>query len=112
MAQSAPPSVRRRRRRWPYVLGAVVALLAIAVVIAVRRLDTFLLEQARARASEASAQLGRPVELGGLSTQLWPRLGVVVRDVSVGAAPGEEAPLATLDRAEVNVELLPLWRSR
>jgi AsmA protein len=102
----------QKKRRWPYVLGGVIAVLVIGVTIVLWRLDAILLQQARAQAATLSQQLGRPVEIGDISTKLFPHVGVDVEDVTVGAAEGEELPLAQLKNLDVRVATMALLRSR
>ena len=94
------------RRRWPKVLGAIVAVLVVLLVIASLVLDRVLTSEARKQAETLSAQLGRPVSIGAVSTTLLTGLGVKVSDVAIGARPDEGAPLLQLRRAEVSVGLL------
>ena len=102
----------RKKRRWPYVLGGIIAVLVLAVALVLWRLDAILLQQARAQAATLSQQLGRPVEVGGLSTKLFPHVGVDVDAVTVGPAEGEELPLAQLKNLDVRVAAMPLLRSK
>jgi AsmA protein len=102
----------QKKRRWPYVLGGIIAVLVIAVAIVLWRLDAILLQQARAQAATLSQQLGRPVEVGDISTKLFPHVGVDVDDVTVGPAEGEELPLTQLKNLDVRVAAMPLLRSR
>ena len=87
-------------------------LLGAAAAAGVFYLDAVLLKEVRAQTAELSKKWGREVTVGGVATQLVPRVGVVVKDVSVGPGPGEPEPLATLQRAEVAVEVMPALRSR
>jgi AsmA protein len=103
---------QKKKRRWPYVLGGVFAVLVLVVAIVLWRLDAILLKEARARAATLSQQLGRPVEIGDISTKLFPHVGVDVDDVTVGAAEGEELPLTQLKNLDVRVAAMPLLRSR
>ncbi|XXF78351.1 AsmA family protein [Myxococcaceae bacterium GXIMD 01537] len=100
-----------KKKRWPYIVGGVFVLLVLAVALVLARLDALLLTEARAQAVKLSTQLGRPVEVGGISTQLIPHVGAEVKGVSIGAAEGEEAPLAQLQNLNVRVALMPLLRS-
>ena len=102
----------QKKRRWPYVLGGILAVLVIAVAVVLWRLDAILLQQARAQAATLSQQLGRPVEIGDISTKLFPHVGVDVDDVTVGAAEGEELPLTQLKNLDVRVAAMPLLRSK
>jgi len=101
-----------RRRRWPFVVGGVVLLLAGAAAAGLFYLDSVLTTRARAEAAELSKQWGREITVGRVATQLIPRLAVVVKDVAVGPGPGEPEPLATLERAEVVVPVMVALRSR
>lgn len=102
----------QKKRRWPYVLGGILAMLVIAVAVVLWRLDAILLQQARAQAATLSQQLGRPVEVGGISTKLFPHVGVDVDNVTVGPAEGEELPLTQLKNLDVRVAAMPLLRSK
>jgi AsmA protein len=101
-----------KKKRWPYVLGGIVLFLVVVVAVALWRLDAFLLQRARTEAARYSQLLGRPVEIGDISTKLVPTLGVKVEDVAVGAAEGEQVPLAELKRVDVSVALWPALTSR
>ncbi|WP_257459371.1 AsmA family protein [Archangium lipolyticum] len=101
-----------KKKRWPYVLGGIVLFLVLVVAVALWRLDAFLLQTARTEAAKYSQQLGRPVTIGDISTKLVPYLGVKVEDVGVGAAEGEQVPLAELKRVDVSVALWPALTSR
>ena len=74
----------RRGRRWPYVIGAVVAALVVFVVLF--RWD-WLIPLIEPR---ASAGLGRPVHLSHLHV----KLGRTVRIVADGVEIGESGQLA------------------
>jgi AsmA protein len=102
----------RKKRRWPYVLGGILGVVVIAVAVVLWRLDAILLKEARAQAATLSQQLGRPVEVGDISTKLFPYVGVDVENVTVGAAEGEELPLAQLKGMDVRVAAMPLLSSR
>ncbi|PTL84892.1 AsmA family protein [Vitiosangium sp. GDMCC 1.1324] len=101
-----------KKKRWPYVVGGIVLFLVIVVAVALWRLDAFLLQRARTEAAQLSQTLGRPVEIGGVSTQLIPHVGAEVENVVVGAAEGEQVPLAELKRVDVAVALWPALTSR
>ncbi|HEY8206097.1 MAG TPA: AsmA family protein [Myxococcaceae bacterium] len=87
-------------------------LLGGAATAGVLYLDSVLLKEAHAQAAELSRKWGREIKIGGVATQLIPRLGVVVKDVAVGPGPDEPEPLATLERAEVEVPVMTAIRSR
>lgn len=102
-----------KKRRWPYVVGGLFALLVIAVFVVLWRLDAILLTQARAQATKLSEQLGRPVTIGAISTKLFPQVGADVENVSIGAGEGEgDVPLALLQNVDVRVAAMPLLTSR
>ena len=100
------------RRRWPIVLGAVLVVLVVVVVGVVLALDSILLSQVRKQTDLLSRDLGRPVTVDGLRTKFIGGLGVRVTGVQIGAGPGEELPLATLQRAEVEADLIKAVRTR
>ncbi|WPB76853.1 AsmA family protein [Archangium violaceum] len=101
-----------KKKRWPYVLGGIVLLLVVAVAVALWRLDAFLLQRARTEAAAFAQTLGRPVDIGDISTQLIPHVGVEVENVVVGAAEGEQVPLAEMKKLDVAVALWPALTSR
>jgi AsmA protein len=101
-----------KKKRWPYILGGIVLLLIVGVAIGLSRLDAMLLERARTEAAQLSQTLGRPVEIGDISTRLFPHIGVEVDSVTVGAAEGEQVPLVSLQKLQVGVALSPLVSSR
>ncbi|QSQ11787.1 AsmA family protein [Myxococcus landrumensis] len=103
--------VVKKKRRWPYVLGGVVLLLVVAVMGVLWRLDAILLKTAREQAATYSQKLGRPIEIGDISTQLFPHVGVEVEKVSIGAADGEDLPLVELASLDVSVAVGPLLSS-
>ena len=101
-----------KKKRWPYVVGGIVLFLVVVVAVALWRLDAILLERARTEAATLSQKLGRPVEIGDISTQLIPHVGIEVENVVVGAAEGEQVPLAELKELDVAVALWPALTSR
>lgn len=104
-----PPA---RSRRWPKVLAAVLAVLVLVGVVGALLLDRILLSRVRKETDELSRQLGRPVVVQGVATKLLGGVGVRITGVSVGAGEGEDRPLAELDRAEVEVNLVGAVLSR
>ncbi|WP_434346692.1 AsmA family protein [Myxococcus virescens] len=104
-------TVVKKKRRWPYVLGGVLALLVIIVAVALWRLDAILLKTARDQAATYSQLLGRPIEIGDISTKLFPTIGAQVENVTVGPAEGEDLPLAQLALIDVRVAAGPLLSS-
>ena len=101
-----------KKKRWPYVVGGIVLGLVVVGAVALWRLDAFLLEKARAEAAVYAQKLGRPVQIGDLSTRLLPSVGVEVEDVVVGAGEGEPAPLVEMKRLRVGVALWPALTSK
>ncbi|HZZ85035.1 MAG TPA: AsmA-like C-terminal region-containing protein [Anaeromyxobacteraceae bacterium] len=99
-------STERTSRRWPLILGGVVAVLVVAVAALSLLLDGVLTRKGQAAASELSQRLGRPVEIAKVSTRFLTGLGASVQGVRVGPAAGEELPLLELPRAEVRVAAL------
>lgn len=84
----------------------VLALIAVAAIVGVR----LMLNPERVRAaveSQASAALGLPVSIGSADVQVWPRAGLTVVDVTVGAPPQ-----VTLARAQVSTGLRGLLSRR
>lgn len=102
---------RQKRRIWPWVLAGAIAVVVLAVVVGLQFLDRYLLQRARQEAAVYAQKLGRPIEIAGISTRLFGGAGVKVEGLVVGAAPGEESPLATVDRIDVRASLWPLVRS-
>ncbi|HYO56617.1 AsmA family protein [Archangium sp.] len=100
-----------KKKRWPRVVGGIVLFLVIVVAVALWWLDAFLLQLARTKAAQFAQTLGRPVEIGDISTQLVPHLGVEVENVVVGATEGEQVPLAEMKELDVAVALWPALTS-
>ncbi|BDG08751.1 DUF748 domain-containing protein [Anaeromyxobacter paludicola] len=95
-----------KKRRWPLVLGAVVAVLVAALVAGSLVLDGVLTRKAQAAAAELSQKLGRPVEISKVSTRILTGLGARVEGVRIGPGPGEDAPLLELPSASVRIAAL------
>ncbi len=100
-----------RSRRWPKVLGIVVAVLEVIVAVGVLALDRILLSVAKKQAATYSQELSRPIGIQGVATKLWGGLGVKVSGLSIGPGPGESVQLLDLPRAEVSVGLFRAVRS-
>lgn len=94
------------QNRWVRVLAIGVALLAALVVVASLVLDSFLTRRVQAEAATLSQRLGRPVSVGRVSTSILTGLGATVSSIEVGAAAGEELPLAQVQRVAVRVAAL------
>lgn len=101
-----------RRRRWPWILLAIVLAIPIAAFVAVRALvnpDTI-----RPRLVAAvEAATGRRLTLGDISLGLSLRPTLVLKDVALSNAPGGSRPeMLTARRVEVQAALLPLLSNR
>ncbi|NPC73506.1 AsmA family protein [Corallococcus exiguus] len=101
-----------KKKRWPYVLGGILVLLIAIVAVVLWRLDAILLKTARDQAATYSQKLGRPIEIGDVSTKLFPYVGAHIQNVSVGAAEGEDLPLAEVKDVTVSVAAMPLLTSK
>ncbi|NNB86567.1 AsmA family protein [Corallococcus exiguus] len=101
-----------KKKRWPYVLGGILVLLIAIVAVVLWRLDAILLKAARDQAATYSQKLGRPIEIGDVSTKLFPYVGAHIQNVSVGAAEGEDLPLAEVKDVTVSVAAMPLLTSK
>ena len=97
-----------RRRRWPFVLGAVV--LVLALFLAVFRWD-WLIPLVNAQASKA---LGRPVTVTHLHVRLGRVPHIEVEGVTVANPDGWPGggTFATADRLGVDIDALAFIRSR
>ncbi|NOK35510.1 AsmA family protein [Corallococcus exercitus] len=101
-----------KKKRWPYVLGGILVLLIAIVAVVLWRLDAILLKTARDQAATYSQKLGRPIEIGDISTKLFPHVGARIENVTVGPAEGEDLPLAQLKEVDVSVAAMPLITSK
>jgi AsmA protein len=91
---------------------AVVGVVVLAVlVVGVLVLDRVLLSYAKKEAATLSTELGRPISIDGVATKLWGGLGAKVSGLTVGAGPGEAAPLLRLERAGVTVNAFRALRT-
>lgn len=107
MSNVTPPG----KRRWPKVLAIVGAAVVVVLVVGVLILDRVILSVARKEAATLSAELNRPISIDGVATKLWGGLGAKVSGLTVGAGPGESAPLLQLERAGVSVAALRALRT-
>ena len=94
------------QKRWVRILAIVVAVLVAVVFVASLVLDSILTRRAQAEAAALSQQLGRPVNVGRISTSFLTGLGATVTGVEVGAAPDEGVPLAQVKELWVRVAAL------
>jgi AsmA protein len=107
MSNGTPP----RKKRWPKVLAVVGAVVVAVLVVGVLILDRVLLSVAKKEAATLSVELGRPIAIDGVATQLWGGLGAKVSGLTIGAGPGESAPLLQLERAGVSVNAFRALRT-
>jgi hypothetical protein len=103
--------VRTSRLRWWLIRGSVVGLmiagLAAALVLALRAYAPAL-SRDRIEAALTDA-LGRTVKIESLTLSPW-LARVEVRNVSVGAGPGEGGePALHLGRGELRIGISSLW---
>lgn len=97
-----------RRRRWPYVIGAFIAVIVIFAVMF--RWD-WLIPLIEPR---ASAALGRPVTIGHLHVRLGRVVRLVADEVTVGNPTGftSDGSFATAEHLTVDIEAIPLVKER
>nr|WP_216622682.1 AsmA family protein [Corallococcus exercitus] len=93
-------------------MGGILVLLIAIVAVVLWRLDAILLKTARDQAATYSQKLGRPIEIGDVSTKLFPYVGARIQNVTVGPAEGEELPLAEVKDVTVSVAAMPLITSK
>jgi hypothetical protein len=98
--------------RWIAVAGsAVVALVVLAAVVAYATIDTEAIR--RYAEAEIGRLTGRQVTARSLALDLWPRLAVVARDVTISNPAGASRPdLARARSVKGAVAIFPLLRSR
>lgn len=89
-----------------YLLGALVAVVALLLVLALVLVDAQAIT--RPLAARASQALGQPVELGEIDLDLFPLPAARVRSVRVGTEP----PLAEIEEVRLRVSLLALLVGR
>jgi AsmA protein len=106
------PAPAHRRRRWPWILLAVLVAIPLAGFVALRALVHP--EALRPRLVAAVQQAtGRDLTIGGIELGLSLRPSVVLRDVALANAPGGSRPaMLTARRVEVQAALLPLLSRR
>nr|WP_242589171.1 AsmA family protein [Corallococcus macrosporus] len=93
-------------------MGGILVLLIAIVAVVLWRLDAILLKTARDQAATYSQKLGRPIEIGDISTKLFPYVGAKIENVTVGPAEGEELALAEVKDVTVSVAAMPLLTSK
>ncbi|MGG5822788.1 AsmA family protein [Falsiroseomonas sp. HW251] len=101
-----------RRRRWPWILLAIVVALPLAAFVATRVLVNPDTIRPRLVAAVEGAT-GRRLSLGDVSLGLSLRPTLVLKDVALANAPGGSRPeMLTARRVEVQAALLPLLSGR
>lgn len=97
-----------RHRRWPFIVGGVIAGLIILAVVF--RWDWLIPVVEK----QASGALGRPVSIGHLHVTLGRTVRVVVDDVTIGNPPGwlEQGNFAKTVHLTVDVDAVALLRER
>lgn len=104
---SDKPVVDRPRRRWPWLLGGLLALAVAAIAGLPWLLRTLLMDQLPSRLSRA---LGRPVALQGVQADLWQR-ELTLTGLQIGgpaAGPAAAPPLLVLPRLRMRLSLQSL----
>ncbi len=98
----------KRRRRWPFVLGGVIALLALAVFLFQWDWLIPLVNK------QASAALGRPVSITHLHVKLGRVPHIVAEGVTIANPPDWPGGgnFATIDRLAVDVDAMAYIRNR
>lgn len=90
------------------LIGLVIAagVIAVALVATSLALDAYAHRHERELIGQLETRLGRKVEMGRLSVSLW--RGVVAERLTIGgsSAPGDGAPLLTVERVRVRPALV------
>lgn len=106
-ATYAPPMGRSLfHKRWARVLGIAVVVLIAAIAVGSRMLDGWLTRKAQEEAATYSERLGRPIKVERVDTRILTGLGASVSGIEVGAAPGEDVPLAQVPRVDIRIAAL------
>ncbi|WP_170985097.1 AsmA family protein [Roseomonas sp. AR75] len=110
MGEGGTPAARRRR--WPWILLAVLVVLPLAGFVALRVFASP--ESLRPRLVAAVEQAtGRNFSVGDVELGLSLRPTVILRDVALANVEGGSRPqMLTADRVEVQAALLPLLSRR
>ncbi len=93
------------------VLGSLVGVVLLAVVGGLLALENVVNSRKDTELAKLSAQLGRPVTAGKVNVKVLTGGRVVVNNLVIGRDPniaGEPDPVLKLDRAFVNIKLLPV----
>lgn len=99
----------RRRRTLLIGYAVLFALVILAGVGMTAKLDSILNRSKEAYLPELAHRLGRPVQVGKISTTLWSGFGVTVDDVTIGADPStpkDQLALLSVGRVRLRVSLL------
>ena len=102
-----------RRRRWLFAAAAVVALGAVALAVALYRLDAYLDGHREALAAQVSAAVGRPVRFASLTVSLRDGLSARVTDLRIAEDPRfGDGDFLRADAASVAITPLPALLGR
>jgi AsmA-like C-terminal region/Domain of Unknown Function (DUF748) len=106
-----PVRPRRVGRIILIVLGSLVGVVLLAVVGGLLALENVVNSRKDTELAKLSAQLGRPVTAGKVNVKVLTGGRVVVNNLVIGRDPniaGEPDPVLKVDRAFVNIRLLPV----
>ena len=93
------------------VLGSLVGVVLLALVGGLLALENVVNSRKDTELAKLSAQLGRPVTAGKVNVKVLTGGRVVVNNLVIGRDPniaGEPDPVLKVDRAFVNIKLLPV----
>ena len=89
------------------ILGALIALLILAVVLLVTLVSP---NQFKPHIEAAAKEQGIALHMGDLGWAFWPSIGVSLADITVAAVETPEKPIAELKNASLMLALMPLFR--
>lgn len=110
------PARRMRMRKFHpktsvVVLASILLIVLLASAIALPLLNSTLRNKAREQASAFGQRIGRPITIGDISVSILSGIAIDVSRVEIGAAPQEQLPVLTLQRAKVKPALLKILLS-
>lgn len=94
------------------IVGTVILTIFVILIAVTALLLTLILENPETYRDQISTAVksstGYELTIGGqLSWRYWPPIALEVRDIAI-KLPGDDSPLASLDEASINLNLLPL----